>query len=200
MQLPAAVFDIKGLITREELVFLHQICQEIPKRGEVLEIGTFNGRSIAALCAAAGCKRVTSIDNYVMHHHGTNNVELTRSNLMKLGMTPLLMVRDSPLDDEFIKHSLYNIAMLFLDGHHHPETVTKELKAYTCKMPVGSIVAIHAYDCDGYPGYSDAIDDFFVAAAVSTSRRGKVKYHTDWEHIGIENSLIAFRRTTCDES
>lgn len=178
------ITNINGLCTGEELIYLQELCRGLPI-GKILEIGTFNGQATAALCEAVGDARVVSVDDYHMKHHGENSLEFSKCNLQRLDMAPTLLAERSPLSAELLRLHCSKIALLFLDGHHHPKTVHEELHAYTPYVEPLGVVALHDYERSQYPGYTETIDEFF-----STSQ--------DWEHIGIVQSLVAFRkRASC---
>ena len=75
---------MNALLSRNELEFLRECARQAPE-GTVVELGTFQGGSVAILCHEIGAERVVCIDNWTMQHHGKNNARLTRANLKALG-------------------------------------------------------------------------------------------------------------------
>lgn len=179
-----AIMDITGLTTRRELEFLQRCCRGLPgHRSHALEVGTFNGRSTAALCEILGDDRVISVDNYKMQHHGENTCEIARRNLARLRYCPILLENVSPLSPLTIETlAPQGLALVFLDGHHHPDTVVAELDTYGPLLLSGGAMLLHDFGRQEYPGYTEAIDAWFHTHA------------QDWDALGLAESLIAFRK------
>jgi len=163
----AEILDIHGLTSVEELELLQELAKAAPA-GKILEIGTFNGRSTAALCEAVGDDRVVSVDSYKMQHHGENNESLSTRYLANLGMQPQLHNGKSPLSARWLDENVPILSMVFIDGHHHPDTVSKELETYGDKLVLKGIIALHDYNCPEYPGYTEAIDAYFARTGWKT--------------------------------
>lgn len=161
------ILEIPGLTTGPELEYLSKLVQSAPNDGMVVELGTFKGRSVAALCRAASCSRVVTVDNYQMQHHGDNGVEVPKQNLKDLCLNPRLIEHETAdFDMNEVPAFDGKIAMMFIDSHHHPDTFRKEMANYGPYLIEGAVVALHdiGHADDGtpdYPGYVEAIMDYF---------------------------------------
>lgn len=150
--------SIGGLTTRKELDFLMRQAFSSPHEGRILELGTFAGRTTAALCMAVGSRRVLSLDNYVMQHHGASSLAQTQATMTSMGLHPKLLAIKS---QNFMFSDPLGMAMLFVDSQHRPDTVIIELTNFTPHIPVGGRVVLHDYAREEFPGYTEAINMFF---------------------------------------
>lgn len=174
MEFVKKVLEIPGLITGNELQFLVDVAETAPL-GSVVDLGTFQGRSAAALCGTVGHHRVVTIDNWVMQHHGVNNQKLARENLKKMLFTPRFV---TGLSWE-IPPEVDQVAMIFIDTDHRDFILRKELKVWLPLLVEGGIVAMHDYRSMAWPTLTLLIDQQFI--------------EPEWHRIGVVEMLIAFR-------
>lgn len=170
----------RDLITLDEVATLIALAHQAPRQGRVVELGTFAGRTTASLCAAVGSSRVISFDNYKMQHHGESSLALAAAYLHNSGYSPLLLKANShtPVD--------VPVALLFVDSHHHPDTLHNELAVYLPLIVPDGIIAFHDYNRrKEYPGYSEKIDRIFAKST--------------WRRVALKGSLIAFQAPAEEE-
>lgn len=173
------ILEIHGLLIEEEVKLLMHCAHTAPPVGAIVELGTFQGRGTAALCAVVDNDRVVTIDNWCMHHYGPNEAGITERNLAALGFSPRIISGQSHVVPDDIK----SVAMLFIDTEHRAVVLNRELDAWLPLVRRGGIVAMHDYDNPGWPTMKPAIDGRFTP--------------NEWESLGLERWLIAFRRLSC---
>jgi len=122
--------DIPGHMYPDECAFL----SELARGHDVLEIGTHNGRSTAALALHA--KSVTTIDNYLGDSQiGAPNEFQTRSNLASYAN---VVVHNLDWTKASIDYSFFS--MIFYDGSH-----TQEKQFLEQLLTYPGIIALHDY-------------------------------------------------------
>jgi predicted O-methyltransferase YrrM len=170
---------IHGLCSEDELTFLFQVVRDrAPTQGWIVELGTFNGRSTIFLCAAAGADRVVGIDNFVMKHHGANNMEKTRENLLKFGYRPRLLHGNSHVYPTVMDGQ--KVAALVIDTDHRAEPLLRELNTWVPHRQPRGLVVLHDYQSEKWPEITQAADQYF--------------HSDDWEKIGPVGMMVAFKR------
>lgn len=168
---------IHGLMTLDEMNLLYAVARKAPKKGEIIELGTFNGRATAVLCSAVRHDRVVSIDSYIMQHNGESNIYIAVDNLNELRYNPVLIESRSTEIPEYVNE----VALLLIDTDHRDVALKEELKAWIPLTFKGSLLVLHDYNDKRYPTMRPYIDRYFGD-------------DTKWEFIDLVGSLIVFRR------
>lgn len=198
-ELVRAAAGIPGRCWPEELAFLHQLALTAPPGLPMVELGTFQGRTAAILCAVAQetGSEVVTIDNYIHDGAFTGNykalandpdygqspekyAQLTRENLAKLGFQARVIVGDSAV----VPQGIEEVGLLFIDSEHARERFNAECDAWLPLIVKGGILACHDYKQPDWPVMTPAIDD----------RIGE----NEWERLGLVNWLVAFRKNGRD--
>lgn len=168
--------SLPGLTSPEELEFLQRLAHSASRLpGWIVELGTFCGRATAAVCSVVDPARVLSIDSYVMQHHGPASLPATRLALHQLGLEPRLLQQQS----HQVPEDVLEVAMLLVDTDHRAEPLRRELSAWLPLLAPGGIVCLHDYGCRKWPEVTAVVDRTFRTA--------------DWQLLGLERKLIAFR-------
>ena len=150
--------SIDGWVRKEELQFLFQAAALPTTQGEVLEIGSFRGRSAVVLAKAAkmaGQDRVfacdpfpprpaadpsaedTTYDDFIAtlrDHKVTENVEVHR-----IASSELARIWDRP------------IRLLWIDGDHTYAGVKGDVDGFLSHLAPGAIIALHDVDHPDWP-------------------------------------------------
>jgi len=173
---------IEGLTTVKELEFLYDtILNEVPIIGLVVELGTFKGRSTAAICGAVvdrpGHLFVIGIDHFKMQHHGKNDLWTTHNNLAALGYFPGLMRAESTKPQPSIKQ----VSALIIDTDHKASVLNKELDEWLPKIVDGGVIILHDYGSAKWPEITDVVDQ-------------RLTNSSDWELLGLAGMMVAFRK------
>lgn len=146
----------------DEGAALHQATLEVARKGPVLEIGTYCGKS--AVYIGAACKTVGSILFAVDHHRGSeenqpgwehhdpetwdqkakamDTLPFLRETLRLAGLeeTVIPIVGRS---DQVCRYWLHPLALLFIDGGHGREPAWTDYRVWSPKVMRGGILAIH---------------------------------------------------------
>ena len=177
-------FSIPGLYGRDEARFLYKLAR---RKGNLVEIGAWMGRTTALLQQAAQIWRatLTTIDPFIpIKGRAVASPERWAANLRKQEIVPPpLHVAPSA---EIAVGWTEPLALVFIDGAHDYASVLQDLRLWTPFIGVGGDVALHDMFGPLIPG---------VAAAVNTWWQAE---HDDWKArwscLGLVNLTIAFRR------
>ena len=170
MKLPSHFNSVKGFIDHNEGICLYNYALNSSKKGPILEIGSYCGKSTIYIATAAkkysGC--VYSVD----HHTGSeenqvgweyHDIELFDEETGRINSFPEFMrnlrkanlldtvvpiVSDSSLVSRYWKIPL---SMVFIDGGHTMEAALNDFNNWKDKIIKGGILAIH----DVFPNPDD---------------------------------------------
>ena len=170
MKLPSHFNSVKGFIDHNEGICLYNYALNSSKKGPILEIGSYCGKSTIYIATAAkkysGC--VYSVD----HHSGSeenqvgweyHDIELFDEETGRINSFPEFMrnlrkanlldtvvpiVSDSLLVSRYWKIPL---SMVFIDGGHTMEAALNDFNNWKDKIIKGGILAIH----DVFPNPDD---------------------------------------------
>ena len=170
MKLPSHFNSVKGFIDHNEGICLYNYALNSSKKGPILEIGSYCGKSTIYIATAAkkysGC--VYSVD----HHTGSeenqvgweyHDIELFDEETGRINSFPEFMrnlrkanlldtvvpiVSDSSLVSRYWKIPL---SMVFIDGGHTMEAALNDFNNWKDKIVKGGILAIH----DVFPNPDD---------------------------------------------
>ena len=170
MKLPSHLNSVKGFLEHNEGICLYNHALSSSKKGPILEIGSYCGKSTIYLAAAAkeyNCS-VYSVD----HHTGSeenqvgweyHDIELFDEETGKINSFPEFMrnLRKANLLDTVIPivsdSSLVSrdwkipLSMIFIDGGHTMEAAFNDFNNWKDKIIKGGILAIH----DVFPNPDD---------------------------------------------
>jgi predicted O-methyltransferase YrrM len=127
-----------GLLEEREGTLLYLLARRGAQRGDVLEIGSFMGRStwyIALGVAAAGRGRVVAVDP---HLEGTR--EAFHANLERTGIAGRVDVHDAYSHEVELAHP---IGGLWIDGDHSYSGSRADFDRWFPRLAVGGWVAFH---------------------------------------------------------
>jgi hypothetical protein len=154
------IMRIDGWMTYWELKWLYESVLQVPYGELIVEIGTWKGRSTAALYTAAGNnKTVVTVDTWLgqpdlrntTHHEATeiNLFDVFMSNMTSLSIKPEPYKKGNLgaqyLYMESVDAAKYfdndSISMLFIDGDH--SKAGEDIDAWYDKVKSGGIVCGH---------------------------------------------------------
>ena len=170
MKLPSHFNSVKGFIDHNEGICLYNHALKSSKKGPILEIGSYCGKSTIYLATAAkeynGC--VYSVD----HHTGSeenqvgweyHDIELFDEETGRINSFPEfmrslrkanLLVTVVPIVSDSLLVSRYwkiPLSMVFIDGGHTMEAALNDFNNWKDKIIKGGILAIH----DVFPNPDD---------------------------------------------
>ena len=170
MKLPSHFNSVKGFIDHNEGICLYNYALNSSKKGPILEIGSYCGKSTIYIATAAkkysGC--VYSVD----HHTGSeenqvgweyHDIELFDEETGRINSFPEFMrnLRKANLLDTVVpilsesslvsRYCKIPLSMVFIDGGHTMEAAFNDFNNWKDKIIKGGILAIH----DVFPNPDD---------------------------------------------
>jgi len=179
--------SIPGASFPAELGWLYQLAMQAPAGMWFVELGTYCGRSLGVIAAAAAHRRghVLSIDNYDPFdcQPRGRTPKVVRTHLEEVGLWDKHITllqgdsRERPPDID-------EVGMLFVDSEHTQIHFDAEMRAWLPYVVPAGIVACHDYNSPRWLEMTVAIQHWLFTSA--------------FEHLGCERRTIAFRRTAHD--
>ena len=163
---------VPGMIQRRSGALLFTLCYFQQERGDVAEIGSWQGRSSTFLGNAvklSGNGRFYAIDHfkgnvgkeayYVVEADDLSDLEAGfRSNMKRVNLDDHVTLLAMPNEQAAERIPENSLRFLFIDGDHTRAGVEKDLRLFLPKLMDGAIVAFD--DCSrGFPGVIEAISD-----------------------------------------
>jgi hypothetical protein len=186
----AAILDlimrIPGQTTRAEVEFLHKVACFAPLAGAFVELGTYHGRTAAALCWATPWREaIVTIDDYSCRE-GTGEHPTPEGVLENLAgiddkQRSLRGTRKARVlrgDTRFVPKGTDAVSLLFVDSEHTRAQFDAELAVWLPLVVARGIVVCHDYGSPTWLEMTEAITSWLGG----------------WERIGLVRRMIAFRR------
>jgi predicted O-methyltransferase YrrM len=162
---------IPGMITPEAGKFLYSLCYMQDLEGDVVEIGSWQGRSSTFLARAV---KESKNGNFYAIDHFAGNVgkenfyaidgslsnlkDNFNKNLSKFGLSDTVNLLDMINTEAVEKIKDKIIRFLFIDGDHTKNGVQKDIELFFPLLKQGSIIVFDDY-FEGFPGLIDAVDE-----------------------------------------
>lgn len=178
---------IEGWLTEGQARRLYLAALTVPKGGQVVEIGSFRGRSASVLATAA--ERVVCIDPHLGSDRGPQeyapNPELGNSdydtfhaNLARAGVAGRVEhVR--ALSAEALDQVVGAANVLFVDGAHRYAPALDDITRWGAKVPPGGRMLVH---------------DSFSSVGVTLALLRAVTFSGHWTYLGRSRSLAEWER------
>lgn len=162
---------IPGMVTPESGKFLYMLCYMQDLEGDVVEIGSWQGRSTTFLARAV--KESENGKFYAIDHFKGNpgkeqfyevNGSINRlkdnfiENISTFGLNDVVNLFDMDNMEAADKLKDTTIRFLFIDGDHSKEGVQKDIQLFFPRLTKGSIVVFDDY-FDGFSGLVEAVDE-----------------------------------------
>lgn len=179
----AELRGIPGLMTGEELAVLERMARSAPR---IVELGCYQGRSLAAMGLANPGARLWGVDAWGdMTHRGYQGatMEACRANLEAVGVrAELLQGRTEDVAPSFGE----TVDLLHVDAGHSYEECARDLADWTPKVAPGGAVCVHDYGEPHNPvlrrpGVRRAVDEWLGE-------------HPEWVIVEAADTMIACRR------
>lgn len=164
---------IPGMITPQAGKFLYALCYMQDLNGDVVEVGSWQGRSSTFLARAV--KESANGDFYAIDHFAGNKgkekfyaidgsmsslKENFNENMMHFGLDKIVNLLDMVNTEAVKRINDKKIRFLFIDADHTKEGVQEDIKLFFPLLVKGSIVVFDDY-FEGFPGLIEAIDEMF---------------------------------------
>ena len=170
MPIPTDLSSVKGFLSEEEGEKLYSLALESSKKGPILELGSYCGKSTIYIGSAV--KDNNSLLYAVDHHRGSeehqvgeeyhdpdlydaaadavDSLPALRSNLRSFGLEDSVVpiVGSSEMVGRFWN---INLSMVFIDGGHSMEAARNEFENWSSHIVYNGLLAIH----DVFPNPED---------------------------------------------
>lgn len=181
-------FDIEGMTTRDELRFLAELARGV--NGNIVEVGTYQGRSAIALAEASGADAlVYAVDPYEYYQvmtddrkpfiYTTDNREVMLANVSRCGYDDKISLINAR-SPEAAKSWSGSIELLFIDALHDYESAKADFEAWSPFVAERGVIVLHDYNVE--PGVMQLCEE------IETSG--------DYERIGARRMMVAYRKLT----
>lgn len=202
VKLPIDIDQVKGFLAEDEASALYEHALEMGRKGPILEIGSYCGKSTVYLGCA--CKEVGGILYALDHHRGSEEHQLGEeyhdadlydadAGLMDSFKEFRKNMRAADLEETVVpivssskvaaRMWATPLSMVFIDGGHSLEAAMTDYRSWTSHIQLGGILAIH----DNFPNPADggqAPYEIYKLAKASGL----------FEELGMVNTLGLFRR------
>lgn len=173
--------QIPGMFRKDEMAFLYKLAR---RKGLVVEIGCFQGRSTSLLVQAAGKFEtpVITIDKWIKpsgQYEAASKADLVR-NFKRLKL-PLPQIWEMDSHDAAEKFSALGrkISLLFIDGNHTYDGLAQDITDWMDFVQIGGIIAFHDVFNRKCPEVQEAISHWWTP---------------EWYPLGLHDFTLAFRR------
>jgi predicted O-methyltransferase YrrM len=164
-----SVRDIPGYFTYDDaahFVLLLRMQTRLGVRGDLLEIGTYYGRSTAVLAAELGSEeRLLTCDPYEGETAYGYSAPPTRDAVVRSVSTLSSAASDGRLEmfvgfssDLDLSGRLFRF--VHVDGSHEYDDALADLRLVVDHLVVGGIIAVDDYEHPLWPGVADAVREF----------------------------------------
>jgi len=163
--------SIPGMISPKSGQFLYTMCYMQQLKGDVVEIGSWQGRSTSFLARAVSNSQngtFYAVDHfkgnvgkekfYVVGNKDLSDLEDNfLSNMKSIGLSNSIRLLNMPNEQAEQELEDINIRFLFIDGDHTKNGVEKDIELFFPKLMPGSIVVFDDFS-NGFPGLVEAVD------------------------------------------
>jgi hypothetical protein len=170
---------VPGMIDVERCILHMVVCFTQVARGDVIEIGAWQGRNSIALalgCVASGNGRLTVIDHFkgnpgkesyykILNEDLSDLLDGFNLNVTRAGLTNEVTVFAGNREDFDEKKS---VRLLFIDGNHEYEAVKGDIAHFRPMLVPQAVVIFDDYS-EEFPGVVRAGDEFIKENPSSTS-------------------------------
>lgn len=174
-RLTEEVGDIPGMITLDQGITLYWMAYSQSIRGDVIEIGSWQGRStafLAAACRDSGNGKVHAIDHFRgnpgkerMYSVGSADLSDLRDrflqNVERVELRPWVALHAGASGGliEDVRRSVRGTRLIYIDGLHTYEAVAEDLRNYAPLLGAGGLLVLDDYS-PSFPGVVAAVKDF----------------------------------------
>ena len=175
---------IRGWFSADEAAVLSGIAAETPPNEDIVEVGSFAGRSTCSLALGARLGSSPAIHS-IDPHSGLQGIfegstlELFKENLRSKGLEGAVTTHNTTSMDAAAKWTGRKVGLLFIDGDHSYENVRNDFEAWVPHLARRGFLAFHD---SNQPGPALLL-------------REVLSDHTELRPVGLRDSLFVFQRT-----
>jgi predicted O-methyltransferase YrrM len=173
--LAGASLSIPGMVTQRAGRMLYSLCYMQSELGDVVEIGSWQGRSTSFLARAAkdsGNGKVYAVDHfkgnvgrekfYVVGRDDLGDLKSNfLNNLKRVGISDQVTLLDMPNDAAVRELNGAKIRFLFIDGDHTRPGVEKDIELFFPFLVDGAIVVFDDFNPQ-FTGVVEAVDSLIA--------------------------------------
>lgn len=169
-----AIDAINGyLVSPIQERWLFTRARRLPRDANILEVGSYHGRSTACLALASRntARRIFVVDTFDGNEHDfpdRNFRHIFEANMAKIGVTQHIEICQG-LSRTVAATWRAPIHMLFVDGSHAYEDVVADVEGFLPHVVPGGLVALHDVD-PSWPGVLRAWDEVVASKLTDTGR------------------------------
>ncbi len=188
----ASVDDVKGWMTPGQARLLWDSAKAVPAGGRIVEIGSFQGRSMIVLASAANPDvEIIAIDPHAGNDRGPNEIEgfdteaesdnaVFNANLERAGVADRVRhVRK--FSDDAHGDVEGDIDLLYIDGAHRFAPARADIDSWGARVVLDGTMLIH---------------DSFSAVGVTLAQAAELAAATKWRYEGRSESMTNYRRVS----
>ncbi len=186
----AAVADVEGWMTPGQARKLWDCASAVRSGGQIVEIGSFRGRSTIVLARAIGPDvRLIAIDPHAGNDRGPQELEgfeehaaadhdVFRENLERAGVSDVVRhVRK--FSTEAIEDVTGDIDLLYIDGAHRFRPALDDIRRWSARIATGGTLLIH---------------DSFSSVGVTGALIAELFFSREFRYLGRSESMTHYRR------
>ncbi len=186
----AGIADVEGWLTDEQARRLHERAWELQEGAQIVEIGSFRGRSLIVLAVAAPAgARIVSIDPHGGGDRGPQEIAPDQqlgdsdhaaftANLQQAGVAERVThIRKMSVDA--LGDVEGDIDLLYIDGAHRFWPARRDIIDWGGRVPDGGTMLIH---------------DSFSSVGVTLALLSSTFVTSHWRYVGRCGSLAEYRR------
>lgn len=179
-RLASISLSIPGMVPPHSGQILYTLCLMQEAMGDVVEIGSWQGRSTSFLARAAKDSKngqFYAIDHfrgnsgkegsYVVDKDDLSDLKDNfLENIRKVGLEAYVKLLDMPNVEASLKFSTQQIRFLFIDGDHTADGVSKDIELFFPKLCSGAIVVFDDFS-PAFPGLVNVLDTLLTQNHIS---------------------------------
>lgn len=152
------LFQVDGYLYPHEAVYLFWLACTAPGEANVVEVGSFRGRS--TLCLGAGARQRGGGRVYAVDPHEYGTLGELRENIERFGFaTEVEVVPERSVEVAARWH--LPVQAVFLDGDHTRDAVEADVRAWLPHVVPGGLLVIHdSTELSGFDGPRQVARDF----------------------------------------
>jgi MMP 1-O-methyltransferase len=179
-----SIGGIRGWFSADEAAVLSGIAAETPSEENIVEVGSFAGRSTCSLALGARLGSQPAIHS-VDPHSGLQGIfegstfELSKESLRSKGFEGAVTMHISTSVKTAAEWTGRNVGLLFIDGNHSYESVRKDFEGWIPHLAERGFLAFHD---SNQPGPARLLREI-------------IRENAGLRPVGLRDSLFVFQRT-----